>query len=327
MDGIHLSKDGVNSGPYTGAEVATLLRDQKFLPTDHYWREGMESWQPLENLTFEVPTKIESKRILPTSVAIIARLLVIMQAGNVLSDAILPLFTLIPGFSRLSVPGLPRVRVENVIPFIHPFLLSHPLLILEAVLIAAVAIGCGLAMLRGMAWGRIGAAGLIVFWLIRPYFFGLDRPGIAGQLLGCFQPLAMGFFLLRPAANRFFSETGSIETPNLYGYGCVACLYLAVDLLFKAFLFPISYAHLGAFSGLLTWMSFCFWIFPGLLGILFLYFGLKANRFHAWKRDAAIVVGISLFFTIFGAWWNLRQWPVPSARPLHPAAATHPTGE
>lgn len=51
MSKIHINRERQSLGQFTPEDVAEGLRSGRFLPTDLAWREGMETWQPLETFT------------------------------------------------------------------------------------------------------------------------------------------------------------------------------------------------------------------------------------------------------------------------------------
>ncbi len=56
---IHLNRDRQNLGQFSPEEVAEGLRNNRFLPTDLAWREGMEDWQPLSTFS-DLPVAAEA---------------------------------------------------------------------------------------------------------------------------------------------------------------------------------------------------------------------------------------------------------------------------
>jgi len=68
MAKFHINRDRQSLGQFTPQEVADGLRDGKFLPNDLAWREGMEAWQPLSEIT-DLPPPLEAIDPLPEPLA------------------------------------------------------------------------------------------------------------------------------------------------------------------------------------------------------------------------------------------------------------------
>jgi hypothetical protein len=47
-NGITLSRDGKNYGPYSESQIHELIASGNACPEDHAWKEGMTEWQPLQ---------------------------------------------------------------------------------------------------------------------------------------------------------------------------------------------------------------------------------------------------------------------------------------
>jgi hypothetical protein len=66
MSKIHINRDRQSLGQFTPEAVSEGLRSGRFLPTDLAWREGMESWQPLETFTdLPAPEEVAPPTIAP----------------------------------------------------------------------------------------------------------------------------------------------------------------------------------------------------------------------------------------------------------------------
>ena len=58
---MSVSRNGLEIGAWTEAEVRRLCAEGKLLPTDNYWREGMGEWEPLGTFIEQTtPTQSEA---------------------------------------------------------------------------------------------------------------------------------------------------------------------------------------------------------------------------------------------------------------------------
>ena len=61
---IHITREGVQFGPYPEASAKEMLTEGQLLPTDLAWHEGAEGWIPLQELlgmvSADVPPPIPS---------------------------------------------------------------------------------------------------------------------------------------------------------------------------------------------------------------------------------------------------------------------------
>lgn len=57
---IKVSRNGTEIGTYELSRILDLVRDNKLLPTDHYWQQGMIGWRPLATLIADLE---ENQRI------------------------------------------------------------------------------------------------------------------------------------------------------------------------------------------------------------------------------------------------------------------------
>jgi len=308
MDGIHLSKDGLNSGPYTGAEVVALLRDQKFLPTDHYWREGMDSWQPLSELKIESVPKADSPRIAPLAVVIIARMMVI--------DAIWGVIMIV---ENIPVDIWIGYRFHSSFSFLpHLPLLLWLWMGIETVL----NIGCGLALLRGKNFGRIGYVAIFVMGEI--FAFTYHPQGFAPRLIcmGIAFQLVLLVFLFGPDANRFFSGSGPVVKSERFGYECLIYFRIARGLMLFSLTFPIRFLF---DQGQEISAPYAFlWIFIAAFSLIVFYIGLFKNKFYAWKETIAVMMALVLYFALPQMVKAIRKGPEPAK--AIPSAAHPPYG-
>lgn len=68
MSKIHINRERQSLGQFTPEAVTEGLRSGRFLPTDLAWREGMETWQPLETFTdLPAPDEIVPPTLAPGS--------------------------------------------------------------------------------------------------------------------------------------------------------------------------------------------------------------------------------------------------------------------
>lgn len=65
---VHIARDGVIIGEYDEEDLVPLAARGELQLTDHYWREGMEDWQPLPELigsaAWEAPPPRASRAVL-----------------------------------------------------------------------------------------------------------------------------------------------------------------------------------------------------------------------------------------------------------------------
>ena len=219
-------------------------------------------------------------RIRPVSVGVIAWVSIVGAALSLVGVLALPFWNL-PGVHEAYLNSLPK-----------PLWLYYGWTGLGLV----ISVACGFAMLRGKNWGRIGYVAWGVVELGYSLFSRSEHESMV-WVLSVNLPILLlfAFFLFRPAANRFFTSEGAIESPASYGAIPLICFILAT------FLFLISFVSLS--TNLITDLSsmgmalgsmLVMFLLPLLLASALLVGGLAANRFRNWVRTMAIVLGIGL---------------------------------
>jgi hypothetical protein len=156
-NGITISRDGINYGPYSEEEIHRLIASQNISPDDLSWRTGMSDWRPLRAV-------MEGLSHLPKEAPPTSEQVFLQEDGIYISDRKIQLG------ANLFVPGniggvsIQREGRRSAIPAISMFFFG------------IWALGCLIGMFTGKDHERSSAfIGLIIFlpltiWCARRVF-------------------------------------------------------------------------------------------------------------------------------------------------------------